>query len=127
MKCTGAMLGRTPRWDGGEMPSEVVYGSNGGVDVRVSWGTNEEGLVQVVSQAVTTGDPAGPTERIIGVVNEWLTAAGKPTIDLAELREALPFQPHFDGWWATLGDWAAVNRLIKVLKRARDRQFGSPE
>ena len=109
------------------MPSEVVYGSSGGVDVRVSWGTGETGTVQVVSQAVKTGeDGSDPTERLIGIVNEWLKAAGQQTIDLAALRKIPTIDPHFDGWWATLTDWAQVNRLIKALKRARDRQFGDP-
>jgi hypothetical protein len=109
------------------MPSEVIYGSSGGVDVRVSWGTNQEGTVQVVSQAVKTGeDGTEPFERLIIIVNQWLEAAGKPIIDAAELKAALPYEPMFDGWWATLSDWAQVNRLIKALKRARDRQFGDP-
>jgi hypothetical protein len=110
----------------GEMPAEVIYGP-GGVHTRVSWGTNEDGNVQIVTQAVASGEPGSdPTERIIGVVNGWLKAAGEPTIDLAKLREALPFEPAFDGWWAILDDWGQVNRLIKTLKRARDRQFGEP-
>jgi hypothetical protein len=108
----------------GEMPSEVIYGQ-GGVDVRVSWGTQETGTIQVVSQAAE-GPDQDPTERLIGVVNEWLKAAGEPTIDLAKVRAAMPFAPFFDGWWAALEDWAQVNRLIKALKRARDRQFGDP-
>lgn len=110
------------------MPSEVIYGSSGGVDVRVSWGTNEEGTVQVVSQARASGVPGDPDpyERTIIIINQWLEAAGKPIIDGAELKAALPYEPFFDGWHATLTEWAQVNRLIKALKRARDRQFGDP-
>lgn len=109
------------------MPSEVVYGSSGSIDVRVSWGTNEEGTVQVVSQAVATGEAlSDPADRVVGIVNQWLKDAGEPTIDLAKLRAALPYEPMFDGWWATLTDWAQVNRLIRALKKARDRQFGEP-
>jgi hypothetical protein len=89
----------------------------------VSWGTQETGTIQVVSQAAKSEDQ-DPTERLISVVNEWLKAAGEPTIDLAKVRAAMPFEPHFDGWWAVLEDWSQVNRLIKALKRARDRQFG---
>jgi hypothetical protein len=111
------------------MPSEVIYGSGGGVDVRVSWGTNQEGTVQVVSQATKTGEQGtDPFERLIMIVNQWLIEAGDAdkVIDAAELKAALPYEPLFDGWWATLSDWAQVNRLIKALKRARDRQFGDP-
>jgi hypothetical protein len=109
------------------MPSEVIYGPNN-VHTRVSWGTNEEGMVQIVTQAVRTGEPGtDPVERLIKIVNEWLVAAGQPTIDLAGFRErALPCELSFDGWWAQLDNWAQVNRLIKTLKRARDRQFGDP-
>lgn len=112
----------------GEMPSEVIYGPDN-VQVRVSWGTGEQGNVQVVSQAVAAVGMTDtqPFERLIGIVNEWLKEAGEPTIDPAKLREVLPYEPSFDGWWAQLDDWAQVNRLIKALKRARDRQFGSPE
>lgn len=106
------------------MPSEVIYGQ-GGVDVRVSWGTNETGPIQVVSQAAKS-DNQDPTGRLIGVVNEWLKAAGEQTIDLAKVRAAMPFEPFFDGWWAELSDWGQVNRLIRTLQRARDRVFGSP-
>ena len=109
------------------MPSEVTYGSSGGVDVRVSWGTDAAGMVQVVSQAVKTGEPeSNPTDRLIGIVNLWLKDAGQPMIDLPALRKALPYEPMFDGWWAMLSDWAQVNRLIRALKRARDKQFGEP-
>lgn len=108
------------------MPSEVIYGTSGNVDVRVSWGTNEMGgPVQVVTQ-VAQREGEDPTERLIGIVNEWLKAAGEPTIDLAKVRAAMPFEPFFDGWWAELSDWGQVNRLIRALQKARDRVFGSP-
>lgn len=108
----------------GEMPSEVIYGSSGHVDVRISWGNQDSGTIQVVSQAVK-GDQ-DPVDRLIGVVNEWLKAAGEPTIDPAKLRAAMPYEPQFDGWWAVLEDWGQVNRMIRALKRARDRVFGDP-
>jgi hypothetical protein len=110
----------------GEMPSEVIYGARGNVDVRVSWGNDESRTIQVVTQAAEREDAGDPTERVIGIVNEWLKAAGEPTLDLAKIRAAMPYQPSFDGWWALLEDWGSVNRLIKILQRARDRAFGSP-
>ncbi len=107
------------------MPSETIYSKRGQVDVRVAWGSAGTGEVQVATLA--TGMDPDPTERIIGVVNEWLKEAGHPIIDLDNLRAALPYKPEFDGWHASLGDWPEINRLIKVLKRARDQAFGSPE
>lgn len=108
------------------MPAETIYGSSGDIDVRVSWGDETMETVQVVTQASQREGAEDPTERLIGIVNDWLKAAGEPTIDLAKLKEALPYTPSFDGWWACLNDWASVNRLIKVLQRARDRSFGTP-
>jgi hypothetical protein len=109
----------------GEMPAEVIYGP-GDVHVRVSWGSGE--TVQVVSQAVASGEAGtDPTARTIAIVNEWLRAAEMPEIDITELRKRLDFEPHFDGYWAVLDNWGQCNRLIRVLKRARDRAFGSPE
>lgn len=104
------------------MPSETIYGQDNRVDVRVSWGTNEVGQVQVVTLAA--GEDA--TERLVDVMNDWLEAAGMPVIDLAELKRKLSYTPFFDGWHASLTNWAEVNRLIRTLRRARDRQFGEP-
>lgn len=108
------------------MPSEVIYGSGGDVDVRVSWGNDESGTVQVVSQAADRPGLDGPTARLLNIVNDWLTSAGMLPVDVAELTRRAPAPPHFDGWWATLDDWGACNRLIRVLQRARDRAFGPP-
>ena len=112
------------------MPSETIYSRNGQVDVRVAWGGNQSGEVQVASLA--SGTDPDPTERLIAIVNEWLAAAGEPTVDLAKLRaivaERRPaFRLDFDGWHASLDSWSEVNLLIKVLKRARDQAFGTPE
>jgi hypothetical protein len=108
------------------MPSEVTYGRDG-VNARVSWGSNDEGVVQLVTQAVEMGeDGTKPLERLIRMVNQWLEAAGEPTIDLVKLRQNLPYEPLFDGWWMTFTDWGQLNRLISHLKKARDKAFGPP-
>ena len=107
------------------MPAETVYGDDG-VNVRVAWGTAPHGEVQLATLAVETGMQKDPTERLIDIVNKWLTEAQQPTIDLDKLRLALPYTPSFDGWHAQLKDWASVNRLIGILRKARDRQFGPP-
>lgn len=108
----------------GEMPSETVYSKRGQVDVRVAWGGAGTCEVQVASLAAGT-DP-DPTERLINEVNQWLAHAGMTPIDLAKLRANLAYKPEFDGWHAQFDSWAEVNRLIKVLKRARDHAFGEP-
>jgi hypothetical protein len=113
-----------PEMGDGEMPAETIYGKD--VDVRVSWGGEGMETVQIVTQAPQRDGKDDPTERLIGVINEWLSAAGEPTIDLAKVKKALPYAPFFDGWWATLDDWGSINRLIKVLQRARDRSYGTP-
>lgn len=107
------------------MPAETVYGDDG-VNVRVAWGTAPHGEVQIATLAVETGEQPDPTQRLIETVNNWLSDAGEPMIDLAKLRLALPYTPSFDGWHAQLKDWASVNRLIGTLRKARDRQFGPP-
>ena len=107
------------------MPAETIYG-NDGVDCRVSWGSEGQETIQIVTQAARRESLDDPTERLIGVVNEWLAAAEMPVIDLAELKRKCPHPLHFDGWWMTLPDWSAANYLIKVLQRARDRSFGTP-
>jgi len=107
------------------MPSEVIRGHD--VNVRVSWGNDEsDGTVQVVTQAATREGVEDPTARIVRIVNDWLSDAGEPTIDLAKLKAAMPYEPGFDGWWAMLDNWSDCNRLVKVLQRARDRAFGPP-
>lgn len=109
------------------MPSETIYSKRGMVDVRVAWGTNQSGEVQVASLAASGEHPDEATDRLFNIVNEWLKAAEMPVIDVKALREKLGYAPMFDGWHASLGAWSEVNRLIKVLKRARDQAFGSPE
>lgn len=113
------------------MPSETIYGSDTPVDVRVSWGSTPHGEVQVATLVHTRSENDGPLitpgDRILKIVNDWLDAAGMQPIDVEELKRRLPHETFFDGWHATLGDWSSVNQLIKVLKRARDKQFGVPE
>lgn len=113
------------------MPSETIYGDSSQVDVRVAWGTEQHGEVQVATLVHTWGQDDGAlvtsTDRILSIVNDWLVAAGMPVIDVAELKRRSPHGPFFDGWHASLRSWPSVNTLIRVLKRARDRQFGTPE
>ena len=107
------------------MPSETIYGDPG-AHLRVAWGGNLSGNVQVASLATSREYPGEATDRLLGVVNEWLKEAGLPLIDVKELRKRVPVI-EFDGWHASLDDWSEINRMIRVLKRARDQAFGSPE
>jgi hypothetical protein len=111
---------------GEEMPSESIY-TKDGIDVRVAWGSNQSCQVQVATLAASREHVGEETARVIAIVNEWLKDADMPLVDLAKLRAKLPYTPSFDGWHASLDDWAGINRLIKVLKRARDQAFGTPE
>lgn len=88
--------------------------------VDVTWG-RDNGYVGVMSHAVD-----GP-DRTLMIVNEWLTAAGMPPIDVAVLRaklDAAGKSPDLHGYQATLDHRVDVNRLITVLRRARDGAFG---
>lgn len=105
------------------MPSEKIYGSDG-VDVRVAWGSTGEGVVQIATLAANKTDPHEATDRMLAIVNQWLRDSGQPEIDVAAMRAGLSYTPDFDGWHASLNDWPELNRLIQVLKRARDRAFG---
>lgn len=79
------------------MPRETVGDRSGNV-VVVSWGRDAE-TVQVVTVN------GGGQMAVIGV----------------EQQEAI------DGWYVTLASRSALNRLIGVLKTARDQAFGRDE
>lgn len=108
------------------MPAETIHGDNTPIDVRVAWGQSSE-YVQVASLHDKGFD------AMLVIVNGWLEAANMPTIDKMELQKGLAgtnFEGAvacFDGWHATLAERAAVNRLIAVLRRARDQAFGRDE
>lgn len=117
------------------MPSEMIYSGKQDINVRVAWGREDNGAVQVATLVRRT-DAFDPTQRVVNIVNEWLVAAGMPEIDLAEVARRITERtpegqivalPYFDGYHATLDDWSAANTLIRVLKRARDTSFGRPE
>lgn len=102
--------------------------------VRVGWGV-EYGDVQVGSLF----DRAHGAEVVLGIVNEWLAAAGVPLVpgreELVRLigenaaPESIPaqFGVGFEGFHTTLSHRGDVNRLIALLRRARDGAFGRDE
>lgn len=104
------------------MPRETIHGSGMPINVSVAWGNNETVQVATINQ---------DHDAVIRIVNEWLEAVGLDPVDADHLRARFKKKTGselaFDGWHSTLDDWAGVNRLIKVLKRARDQAFGAPE
>lgn len=109
------------------MPAETIHGGGGvPVDIKVLWGAGCE-YVQVAAVH------ENGTRTVIDMVNEWLVAAKMPTIDYYQLVKALVEggdihdRPEFRGWYATIDDRAGVNRMIAVLRRARDHAFGKDE
>lgn len=110
------------------MPAETIY--TDGNDVRVAWGSGFTETLQVTVKVPRRRDEDDPTRQIISIVNEWLRAAGQDEIDLVKLNTLLVANGHpkafFDGYTAQISNWASVNRLIKVLQRARNTVFGDP-
>lgn len=109
------------------MPRETICGQTMPIDIEVAWGARSE-YVQIGS-VHNEGQTAG-----FIIINEWLAKAGMPVIDVAELRRKLDEHdstravfsvPH--GWHATFTERSDVNRMIAVLRRARDHAFGKDE
>lgn len=97
------------------MPKETVHcvldgRTVPGFDVVVAW--NRDGVVQVT----TVADDADRRLR------EW-QEAGRETPALTAAGTSFRL---FDGWHADL-DRAGVNRLIRLLRNARDAAFGKDE
>ena len=108
------------------MPAETIHGDGMPMDVRISWGASSE-YVQVAS----VHDEG--TRSMLVMVNQWLEAAQMPTIDYAQLQSKLVGTQFdgalasFDGWHATFNERSKVNKMIAVLRRARDHAFGKDE
>lgn len=108
------------------MPRETIHGAAMPIDVEVAWGAAAE-HVQIAS---VHNDGA---KAMILIVNQWLDAAGMPQIDYPMLQVKL-MGSQFDGapaafcgWHATFDERSKVNRMIAVLRRARDHAFGKDE
>lgn len=99
------------------MPRDTIH-TRDTIDTVVTWG-RDTGEVQIATLA------SDGTERTLKIVNEWLTAAGMQTINVASLNELMPHPPAFDGWYSSLTARTQVNDLIRSLRRARDQAFGA--
>jgi hypothetical protein len=111
------------------MPRELISQPGCPFDVSVAWGKDQE-EVQVAT--LCEGIPTG-FECVMKMVNEWLADAGMPPVDAEELKENFSsakggqFTPGFSGWTVSLSNRSLVNRLIRVLRRARDDAMGRDE
>lgn len=129
------------------MPKEIVYSETRQYDLEIGWHRDGAGSVQV---GIATGDgrtiadhlsetPASEDSYVLTDaqldVFRAIASADKPeqtvvTPELAgaviALAAATARVAAFQSLWASL-DWAGCNRLIKVVRLARDYAFGKPE
>ncbi|WP_431881834.1 hypothetical protein [Micromonospora chalcea] len=88
------------------MPKETINDVASLYDVQVSWRPNPAGYVQL---GIETHDGRSIIDHL-AVTDEQAAAGGTP--------------PAFNGLWGSL-DRDGVNRLIRVLRRARDNAYGA--
>jgi hypothetical protein len=97
------------------MPKEIIYDEAGTYDVHVGWSN------------LTADKAEGPTGGQVQVGVE--TRSGLPLFDQLwpeRPKQVLEGYPAFRGVWGSL-DRAGCNKLIRVLRRARDQAFGRDE
>lgn len=93
------------------MPKELIASTPGSNVVEVTWGTGPYS-VQIATYS---------HDRLIShTVPKNVVDAGVNPVDIETTPEHTPFT----GWYADLGR-DEINRLIRVLRRARDKSFGS--
>lgn len=95
------------------MPKETISSTPNSNTVSVSWGKDRPGI-----QLVT----ASSTRLVASTVERFGQGDYPAREDAQPVAEGLPF----DGWYADL-DRDEVNKLIRVLRRARDQAFGRDE
>lgn len=103
------------------MPAETIHGMKTvPVDIRIAWGADCE----YVEVAAIREDS---TTEILKQVLEYLVSI--EVIDGNDVEAVLdrPKNFYFDGWHALLSERSSLNRMIHVLKRARDNAFGKDE
>jgi hypothetical protein len=114
------------------MPKETIHDQSSMYDIQVGW--SRDGHVQL---GVETSDGKSIASRLVyPAVKEWTDSerkkfsedrvsnatAGKWLTD-GEIGVAI-CSAKFTGLWGTL-DREGCNRLIRVLRRARDQAFGA--
>jgi hypothetical protein len=117
----------------GEMPAEKIQSTHArGAHVRVAWGKDYPEV-----QIASLFDSAEGADSILGIVNDWLKAAGLDEIPgreeldkLIDVKRGEGEYPHkigFEGFHVLIADRSEVNRLIRAVKRARDDSMGKDE
>lgn len=91
------------------MPKERVRDIAGIFDVQVGWRSDGDVQVAVVT---TDGTPLSK------VVESWRTDNGQ------ERQDSDGEYVRSDGIWSTL-DRSSINRMIRLLRKARDAAFGT--
>jgi hypothetical protein len=96
------------------VPKEKIYDESAMYDVEIGWGQDRS--VQV---GITTHDGVPVIAKLAGIENLSPADLGR--------AGATPDSPAgFTGLWSTL-DRAGINRLIKMLRKARDEAYGRDE
>ncbi len=91
------------------MPKEKVYDSTGLYDIEIGWGVDQE---------VQVGIETHTGVSIAEMLAERPLDTGQGGVEAALAR--------FTGLWGTL-DRRQINRLIKMLRKARDEAYGRDE
>lgn len=118
------------------MPEEkIAMVTDGSVYVSVAWGKDHDSI-----NVCTQFEHKAGADAVISIVNEWLKAAGLDEIPgreelnklIAERQETTSVLRGFDGigfggFNVALERRRDVNRLIQVVKRARDDAMGRDE
>lgn len=110
---------RAPRgvFVGGPNHGQPYEGPRGVIDI--GWANGQHSI-----SVVSTFDDGGG-RATLDMVNNWLDAAHMAPIDVEKLAGAIP--PGAGGLYAYLETREDVNRLIRILRRARDAAFGKDE
>ncbi len=115
------------------MPRETVYDAAGMYDVEIGWNKDREDVqvgiscrsgLSIAHQLAGDIEFCTPAEAAAGphvIYND------KPVKNLAVVINGEERTlPHFNSLWGTL-DRAQINRLIRLLRKARDDAYGRDE
>lgn len=102
------------------MPSERVTDLAELFDVKVSWGPGRDVQVGIESYSSATRPSTSLVDWLLGMSSNRAAAQALRS----QLVDLLGDEPaSFTGLWSSL-DRAGINRLIRLLQRARDSAFG---
>ena len=90
------------------MPKETIYDLSGLYDVQIGWAPDQDVQIGVVTHDGVT------------ILQQLLPEGATLTATTSSAVSG----PGFTGLWGSL-DRAGINRLIRVLRRARDSAYGA--